>query len=207
MNTSDNYYDIYMYHIFSTLGQLTAMTITSAVVVPLYSFYSGSSWSNWWSAWLAKSAVTVKRLNEFSALEATDDTEIEGVSFYEGTRIGDNDTTNPIMTFDNCEGTSFIMNLNVSIKNTTNSGLFALYTLEGVKLANTWILQHKYVGDLTGIDFKMTENGDLVCVSPHTINWASTTFKFFVNTINSNEDETETEDYDTYSNSSVEKVD
>ena len=53
MNCPSSYSDIYYAHVYATLGQLTAMILSTTVAVPVYSFYSTGMykrvWTNFWT--------------------------------------------------------------------------------------------------------------------------------------------------------------
>jgi hypothetical protein len=53
MNCTSSYSDIYYAHVYATLGQLTAMVLSTTVAVPVYSFYSTGMykrvWTNFWT--------------------------------------------------------------------------------------------------------------------------------------------------------------
>lgn len=59
----------------------------------------------------------------------------------------------------------------------------ALFELKGLKKKTSWIIDSSYIGDNLGIDFTISENGQIKYTSPNTSDWISTTIKFRATTL------------------------
>jgi hypothetical protein len=78
---------------------------------------------------------------------------------------------------------SFIVYLNISLIRSAGGNLYAYFILEGFKNDSGWTLFKSYTGDETGINFEITNAGQIQYTSTNMANWTSNTFRFSVNQI------------------------
>lgn len=72
---------------------------------------------------------------------------------------------------------SFIGMACVTIETMTET-LDNLYELKGLKTSTSWILQYNTMGNNVGIDFNITNSGQIQYTSTNILDWISTTIKF-----------------------------
>jgi len=76
--------------------------------------------------------------------------------------------SNPISAFETLLSISIIASPN----------LFSLYTIQGVKLDSSWVINFKSVGEITGIVFSIESTGQVMYTSSNLPGFTSNTMKF-----------------------------
>jgi hypothetical protein len=164
-----NYYQLFVNQLVTTFAQLTAMTMTGGIAVPLYNYYGPK----------VRSFKLFRNWGLLANQDSSDkiETEDEYGNECKGTFYLENDTTQLFQDF--TDKTSFVFDAQVQVTNTNNSILRSLHEVKAVKLDdNNWDLVVKSIGDHTGLEFMILDN-KLFTVSPHTLNWSSSTLKYF----------------------------
>jgi hypothetical protein len=106
---------------------------------------------------------------------------------FSGSFEGANNVTAPTditgLIFPSSSIRSFNVMLSISISRSAGGNYFAQYSIDGVQNDNGWIIEEQYIGDNTGLDFSINNDGQIQYMSPNHINWASTTIRFTANAV------------------------
>lgn len=101
---------------------------------------------------------------------------------FSGSFEGANNVTSPAditgLIFPSSMIRSFNVMLSISIARSAGGNYFAQYSIDGVQNDNGWIIEETYIGDNTGLDFSINNDGQIQYMSPNHINWASTIIRF-----------------------------
>jgi hypothetical protein len=101
---------------------------------------------------------------------------------FSGSFEGANNITSPTdvtgLIFPSSTIRSFNVMLSISITRSAGGNYFAQYSIDGVQNDNGWIIEETYIGDNTGLDFSINNDGQIQYMSPNHINWASTIIRF-----------------------------
>ncbi len=87
------------------------------------------------------------------------------------------------LSFDNSQTTSFQCQITVIITRTIGSDLSETFTLEGQQNSSGWGLYTSSLGDITGVNFSITNLGQIQYTSSNITNFSSSIFRYNVNQI------------------------
>ncbi len=167
-------------------GTITATAYTGgSISIPTGSIASLTTLNASTTNMTAGDAIVTNTLTVGGAVYA--DSLSTGMStVFSGTFVGANNVAVPTdvtgLAFNNSSIRNFSIQLAVTI-NATSGNLYESFTIDGTQTDAGWTLFVDSIGDVTGVEFYVTNSGQVQYTSTNITSWTSTTFRYTATTL------------------------